>query len=312
MKKFLLASIVFALAFAFAPSLPETPSAEAQFFPFEGNYEDYHTNAIDDKSVAILIKYVGSAENGQVDGNATGDILLLDGDLGSEAADASALATNCGGVVGTYDVSNAGCDTLGELVYEINSDTSGNWLAVLVDAPPWANAGAAALMILDPGSAQNAKTEDGVAFYYDDTAIDDKWIGLVPLAENATKISMKSWVKGTAGTTLQDQREMFKNRQTYIRMIDYIFGDGDTGTGLLEYVAVDMANIAANDYEGVAEMVVHAEASATDDTWLNKDYMDAPFAFPEGYRIWVSLQQAGDTADASNIFVVNYTIGEDQ
>jgi hypothetical protein len=206
-------------------------------------------------------------------------------------------------------VSNANCDTLGELMYEINTDAS-NWIATLVDVPPWADAGASALMILDLGSATDAKTDDGVAVYYDDTALDDKFCALVPFARDAARASMRSWVRGTAGTALLDQREMFKGLTTHLAHLDYIFGDGDTGTGLLEYVGVNMALISANNYEGVSETVLFAKASATDDTWTEENYLNAPIQFPEGWRIWVSIQQAGNTADAENSFIANYYLEE--
>jgi hypothetical protein len=71
-----------------------------------------------------------------------------------------------------------------------------------------------------------------------------------------------------------------------------------------------MRNITANNYEGVAETIAYTRLEATDDTWTNRDFLDAPYPFPEGHRVWVSVAQAGDTLDADNHFLITYTIGQ--
>jgi hypothetical protein len=195
MKKVLWASLILSLAFVFTLAFP---TAEADKFPFQGDYETYYRDVDDDEMVGILIKYVGSEENGQVDGNATGDVLLLDGDLGSEAADADATS-NCGAVAGTFDVSDADCDTFGELMVEINATS--NWIATLVDVPPWGDAGASALILLDPGSAQNAKTDSGYAMLVDSSAIDDTFVALLPNSRYGAN-DMRTYTKGIPGAHL--------------------------------------------------------------------------------------------------------------
>jgi hypothetical protein len=311
-KRFILASI--ALAFSAAVLISPAPVSDAQNFPFKGDYDKLHRYNDDDQMIGLIIKYIGSEENGQVDGNATGDILLLDGDLGSEAADATAVATNCGAVAGTFDVSDADCDTFGELMHEINASDGGggNWIATLVDVPPWADSGASALIMLDPGSPQDAKLPQGYPMLVDTTALDDNFIALLPQRMAYADDDMRNWVRGADGTALIDQGELWGDTQTFIEYVSFIFGDADTGTCTLEFSMLDMDGVTANEYEGQTEELAYVRLEATDDTWTNRDFLANPFSFPKGHRVWVSIAQAGNTADADNQLIVNYVVGRPQ
>jgi hypothetical protein len=306
-KRFFLASLLVALS----AGLLMSPSnvAESQQFQFKGDYQHAHRYNDDDQMIGLILKYIGTEESGLVDGNATGDVLLLDGDLGSEAADAQALATNCGATAGTYDVSEASCDTFGELMYEINS-TSTTWIATLVDVPPWADSGSGALVLLDPGSGQQARLPQGYAMLVDTTALDDNFIALLPQRMAYVDTDMRNWTKGADGTSLVDQGALWRDKQTFIEYISFIFGDADTGTSTLEFSILDMDSVNDNNYEGKTETLAYVRLEATDDTWTNRDFLANPFSFPKGFRVWVSIAQAGNTADADNQLIVNYVVGK--
>lgn len=87
--------------------------------------------AADDIDVALLIKYIGEEENGEVAAEADGNLTFIDGDEGSEAATDSFECPVSGALGGIIDVSNAACDTLGEVVDIINA--SDDWRAVIID-----------------------------------------------------------------------------------------------------------------------------------------------------------------------------------
>jgi len=83
----------------------------------------------DDLDTALLVRHVGSAASGLVAVSAIGDLTFTVGPLGSEVADTTfecPVAAPLGGVI---DVSDAACDTFGEVVDSINS--SANWAAVI-------------------------------------------------------------------------------------------------------------------------------------------------------------------------------------
>lgn len=121
----------------------------------------------------IIIKYVGNASLATVEVVAAGDILLTSGG----AADTT---VNCGGVGGTVDVSNASCDTVGEVLAAINA--SSNWLAVnyasfLSDDMNFAGSGALLLMAATTGTVA-----DGVLLYPETAVVKSHTIVLADAA----------------------------------------------------------------------------------------------------------------------------------
>lgn len=87
--------------------------------------------------VAILVKYTGSSASGSVAVDAaTGDLTFTSGATGSEAAEDAFECPVSGALGGVIDVSNAACNTLGEVVDTINGNctgcTQGEWTAVLL------------------------------------------------------------------------------------------------------------------------------------------------------------------------------------
>jgi hypothetical protein len=84
------------------------------------------SNVADDTAVTLVIFYIGPEVNGKVV-TASGSITLTSGAAGAEAADTTIecpLVTTYGGVL---DVSNAACDTVGELVDIVNSTSGSKW-----------------------------------------------------------------------------------------------------------------------------------------------------------------------------------------
>ena len=93
--------------------------------------------ATDDTPVTFLIRYTGTnANGGTVTVAANGDITLSQGSVGASAVDTTVECdgsiTTSGSRSGIIDVSDAACDTLGEVVDIINSQTT-NWRIVILD-----------------------------------------------------------------------------------------------------------------------------------------------------------------------------------
>lgn len=92
--------------------------------------------ATDDTDVAMLVKYVGNEGSGLVAVDAaTGDLTFTDGAEGGEAATDTFECPVSGGLGGVIDVSNAACNTLGEVCDAINGQSSGatGWRCVILD-----------------------------------------------------------------------------------------------------------------------------------------------------------------------------------
>ncbi len=83
----------------------------------------------DDEPVGIVVMYIGSEASATVTVAAAGDITFKHGDAAAEAVDAT--IDSGGDDDGVIDVSDAGADTLGEVVDLINA--SANWKAYLKD-----------------------------------------------------------------------------------------------------------------------------------------------------------------------------------
>lgn len=133
MRKLIVASLV-ALAVILGSVAP-TPVAQAQsgdlnsLLKFLNGRSVANVQTSENVDAAIIVRYVGSAANAQIEVNAGGDIIFTE-DVGSGlAADASVLET--GGTGGTIDVSDANADTLGEVVDSINAEADGNWVAAI-------------------------------------------------------------------------------------------------------------------------------------------------------------------------------------
>ena len=87
----------------------------------------------DDSAIALLVKYKGSgtSNSGLVAVAAGGDLTFTQGVAASEAATTEFECPVSGALGGVIDVSDAACNTLGEVADIINASTS--WRAVIVD-----------------------------------------------------------------------------------------------------------------------------------------------------------------------------------
>jgi hypothetical protein len=129
----------------------------------------------------ILVKYVGTG-SGKVAVAANGDLTFTDGTEGAEAANTDFECPVSGALGGVIDVSDAACDTLGEVVDTINgtcstcAGTSSKWRAVILDGVR-ADSSNDTLATL---SATAAVTNDGLALLADNTVDFQNVVALTP------------------------------------------------------------------------------------------------------------------------------------
>jgi hypothetical protein len=136
--------------------------------------------AADDTDVAILVRYIGTAQSGTAAVAAGGDLTFLSGAQGSEAAETAFECPVSGALGGIIDVSDAACDTIGEVVDTINGSCStcvkGVWAAVILDGlrSDSSNDTLATL------SATRATTVDGLGLKWDTDVFLSVTAALVP------------------------------------------------------------------------------------------------------------------------------------
>ena len=129
----------------------------------------YTTNTVsayisaDDLDVAAIFVYVGPNVSGLFTATNATTLTLTSGAAGGEAADTSIecpLAAPYGGVL---DVSNAACDTAGELADIVNSTAGSNWRMIILDGYRTDVLNAR----VQANAARQAKNDEGAALNWD-------------------------------------------------------------------------------------------------------------------------------------------------
>jgi len=157
----------------------------------------------DDTDPMILVKYVGTNASGLVAVAAGGDITFTTGALSSEAADTSLECPVSGALGGVIDVSDAACDTVGEVVDIING--SSNWVAVPVASLRTDSSNDTITTI----SATQAKTVKGLALTADTTVALTSTILLAP---SNFSLDIGTYLAGSSMTAVALKVNPFINR----------------------------------------------------------------------------------------------------
>lgn len=189
--------------------------------------------ATDDTDVMFIIKYTGTSERGTVTVAANGDITLKHGVTSSEAVDttvecdASIAAT--GSRSGIIDVSDAACDTVGEVMNIINSQTT-NWVIVPLDA----------LLTDSTNDTLNALAEtsasvnDGLNLTWDTSVAFKHTLALLPA--EARKIQF--YVENPIGTRMQLKKNPYAGLRTIVGHINATSTYGSGTSALTVYQMV--------------------------------------------------------------------------
>lgn len=125
------------------------------------------SNASVSTDVAMLVRYIGTGTSGLVAVDAaTGDLTFTDGTLGAEAATSTFECPVSGGLGGIIDVSDAACNTFGEVADIINA--SSNWRAVLLDVRRSDSSDTTSGVLITLAATQ-ARRSDGLGLLLDNT-----------------------------------------------------------------------------------------------------------------------------------------------
>lgn len=198
MKSFLISLVIAAVA----TPLVAQPVADI-FAAYTRGVTVARNRTADDTDPMILIKYVGTNASGLVAVAAGGDITLTTGALSSEAADTTLECPVSGALGGVIDVSDAACDTVGEVVDIING--SSDWIAVPVAALRTDSSNDTITTI----SATQAKKLGGLALTADTTVSFNSTVLLGP-ANWETKI--EDYFAGTSRRGVELRLNPFVNK----------------------------------------------------------------------------------------------------
>lgn len=224
----------------------------------------------DDTDVALLIRYigVGTSNSGLVEVSAaTSDLTFTQGVQGSEVASTELECPVSGALGGIIDVSNAACNTLGEVVDIINDSAS--WRAVILDGLRSDVADAR----LVTAAATRATTPDGLSIKWDTSTAFDYQMALVPPAFRKMSAYLRSPGTGLTSGLSQLETDIFDNSDTTF-LVGNATSTYGSGTSALTVYSVDVGKY--NRASGTnSEVVTTIYSEPGGATTANKIYDDA-------------------------------------
>lgn len=214
--------------------------------------------ATDDNVVAMLVKFIGATgvtfNDAQLAIEADSNFTFISGITGTLVANTSLECPVSGALGGVLDVSNAACNTFGEIADMINA--SGDFLAVLVNARRTEIANARLLAI---GTADLTKPE-GFQVLYDTTTALSTSATLFP---GDMETNMARWLSGPQGPLLANP---FRGTWTALYHA-HGYSTWNT-TSVTEIVSIE----SNNSEDGGRETVKVLYAVAGGATGTDKDY----------------------------------------
>lgn len=189
------------------------PTAHAQILTDFSSWRPVAVSRVTDTAdVKLLVRYVGTnASGGTVTvAGADGNLTLSQGAVASSTGDAT-VKCPAGAAAGVIDVSDAACNTLGEVINIINA--SANWVAVPLDGLLSDDMDCAASAgCLATRAEVTASLPEGVGLLTDIPVALNTTIALVP--SEARRIDF--YISGSAGTSAVLKRNPFSGYRTFV------------------------------------------------------------------------------------------------
>jgi hypothetical protein len=253
MRNFLKSLMAVILASVLVSPLIPAVEVQAQTLPLPATVDPaFGSIAADDTDVAMLIRYIGTAtsNSGTVEVTVTtSDLTFLQGAQGSEAASTEFECPVSGALGGIIDVSNAACNTVGEVCDVINASTS--WRCVALDALRSDVVDARLLT----KSATRATTTDGVQINWDTSTAFDATIAVVP-----------PHLRKMSGYIAQGSRTLKFDPFSDSRTIAYqgsALSTYGSGTSTIRFYSVDITQPRANTWTEAVEQIHFQPGGAT-------------------------------------------------
>jgi hypothetical protein len=269
---------------------------------------------LNDENALILIKYVGTSAFATIDLNGSAIELHIGAATPAAATDEAAGDVNvgdvCGSTASALDVTDAECDTFGELVRVINANSSDHgWIAVLVGALPTESI-AAATDFIDMADT-DAKREGGYAILPDSSVHDEipglfaPWVGTTFVRNTVQgKLSIEPFLARRAGF----QSQVLKGNPVpgdYLPMLQYYWANQNSaGAGTF-----DVYSLVYDNEDGTPTATLVFETALADDTDLtaNVALRSAPIIGQPGSILFIRADAASagtltDTDDQLDFF----------
>jgi hypothetical protein len=284
MKKFLLA--LFLVAFVAAPVSGQSGYLQALARYMQAETVSYYQSA-EDTDTALFIRYVGTdTGTNTVAVAAGGDLAFVD--AGTAGADVSVICPS-GGTGGTIDVSNAACDTLGELVDVINDETDGNWVAT-IHAGLRSDSSNDTLLLL---SAADAAVVTGLVINWDSDVVNEVNFVLSDVSD------LRDYVgNDRTGDLLSNP---FAGLRANLQTFDFSINFGSAGTYTVYSVAVD--NVAQSE----TATILIGPLTAADNTLTTVAPM-SPFGVfsRKNEKLLVKFSDSGTVAGVTTVTAYGY------
>lgn len=215
----------------------------------------------DDTDVAILVKHLGSSAE------AAGEVAVAaGGDITFTASTVAVDDFECpisGALGGVIDVSDAACDTIGEVVDIINGNCTGcvkgNWVAVILDGQRGDSSNNSLLTI----SATGADAKGGLELKWDtDTVGFTSSIAIVPVEARSIEFYL-----GGLGSSRTLKSNPFANTQAQLLQANATSTYG-SGTSIYYVRSIAVANAANNGLNTETAHPIYAEVGGA--TTANK------------------------------------------
>lgn len=257
--RFMAIGLSLIVTFAFSTTAQAQVSFQ-QIIDYQNSVPVAVVSAGDDTDTVFLIRYIGTgtSNSGLVAVAANGDLTFTQGVQGAEAASTEFECPISGALGGIIDVSDAACNTAGEVVDVINKSAS--WRAVIVDGMRSDVVDARILT----AAATRATSTDGYAIKWD-TSTAFMYTGAL-LPPELRKMS--GYLRGG---TRDIEPGVFDNTQTTFKLANATSTYGSGTSQLVVYsVAVGKLNSSSVNSETVT--TIYAEPGGA--TTANKIYDD--------------------------------------
>lgn len=300
MRKFLtsLGLIAATVALAVLPALAVSQASNVVFGvqvqPFKAVPLGAAISAAD-TSPALVIRYKGTTADPSIAVEADGNLTFLVGDAAYDGFECPVS----GALGGVIDVSDAACNTLGEVVDIINADANGDFVAIIAAG---LRADSSDDSFLADADDTDVSSVNGEVVYWDASVLDDNEFVLVTQGRSQAQYSLDAF--GSFGTAerLFLPKNPFNGQDTVLLYANETITNAGTIGNFTAYCVVEQY-LASGGSETVTTLYAEAGAASTAQGQIN-EFLNAGGLVCRDGKIVVRIAASG--ADTSAVSMAGY------